>query len=158
MAVNKVSAVLEQQDMDKVVGLINDIKSAMPFLINLTEKEKAGLLKFGDKTLPFAKKTLVLAQKNQDFLPRNFDVAEFDKDLSLYESMTKVIQPLTQLMEKVMSTYRQTGHETYTAALIVYNLAKKAGKDTGGLDAIIDDIGKRFSRKMSAAAKAKAKA
>jgi hypothetical protein len=44
------------------------------------------------------------------------------------------------------------------SALTVYSLAKKTGADTGGLDAIIDDIGKRFSRKMSPGAKAKPKA
>jgi hypothetical protein len=44
------------------------------------------------------------------------------------------------------------------SALTVYSLAKKTGADTGGLDAIIDDIGKRFSRKMSADSKAKPKA
>ena len=144
---NQVSAVLTEQDLDDVVGMIADIKKRMPFLVTLTNAEKNRLPKFGDKSLAFARKTLALAQKHDDFLPRSFSVEEMEKDVNLYVSLFSIIQPLSILVEKVSDTFRQVGAEAYNAALIVYNSAKQTGKKTGGLDSVMDEISKRFARK-----------
>lgn len=150
MARNQVSASLSPKDLKDAVAKIEEIKAMFPFLITLTNAEKLRLAKFGDKSLAFARKTLALAQKNQEFLPRNFSVEEMEKDVNLYEALYSVIQPLNQLLERVMDTFRKTGDEAYQAARIVYNSAKLAGRSTGGLDAIMDDLGRRFQRKSNA--------
>ncbi len=152
MPKNEVSAVLAKVDLDRVITLIADVKSRLPFLITLTPAEKAKMPGFGDKSLAFARKTLALAQKQQDFLPRSFSVEEMEKDVNLYEDLYSIIQPMSLLMEKLYDTFRKVGVEAYEAARIVYGSAKQAGKNTGGLDAIMDDIGKRFARKSKAKA------
>ncbi len=38
------------------------------------------------------------------------------------------------------------GSEAYTAALAIYNYAKASG-DVTGLDAVIDEMGRRFTRR-----------
>ncbi len=149
MPLNRVSATIIQKDIDDIVAMINNIKTKLPFLITLNEDEKSSLPKFGDKSLAFVKKSLELASKNQDFLPRNFNVEEMKKDAALYEALYSIIQPLNILMEKINDTYREIGAEAYTAALVIYNSAKQSGKDIGGLDNVMDELGKRFSRKYS---------
>jgi hypothetical protein len=144
---NEVSAVLSQQAQDKIIAMIADIKSLLPFLISLTEADKARMPGFGDKSLVFAQKTLNLAQKQADFLPRSFSVEEMEKDVNLYKALYSIIQPLNLLMEKLTDTFRKVGAEAFDAARIVYGSARQAGQSTGGLDAIMEDIGKRFARK-----------
>jgi hypothetical protein len=140
---------MDQAKIDIVKNAIKTIGENMPFLITLTDEEKASLPKFGDKSLGFVKKTLELAKKNPDFLPRNFDEAEFEKDVILYEQLYSIIQPMTMLMGKMSDTFREVGAESYIGGLVVYNSAKQADKDTGGLESVMDEIGKRFSRKLS---------
>lgn len=54
---------------------------------------------------------------------------------------------LTQLHELVDDTVVALGSEAYAASsLQVYNYAKASGKGAG-LDAVVDEMGRRFARK-----------
>ncbi len=53
---------------------------------------------------------------------------------------------LKQLSEFVDDTYVQVGSEAYTAALIVYQSAKRSGQGAA-LDGLLDSLGQRFARK-----------
>jgi hypothetical protein len=154
MPKNRVSAVLARTDLDAVVKMIDDIKSRLPFLISLTEADKTALPRFGDKSLAFVKKALALAKKDSDFLPRSFNAAEMEKDVTLYESLYAILQPLNLLVEKVTDTFRETGAEAYSAALVVYASAKQEGKNAGGLESVMDEMSRRFARRMTEKARA----
>ncbi len=67
------------------------------------------------------------------------------RDLALYEALYPVLLSLTQLQELVDDTCIAAGSEAYTAALAIYNYAKASG-DVAGLDAVIDEMGRRFTR------------
>ncbi|HLC16247.1 MAG TPA: hypothetical protein VJL89_08480 [Thermodesulfovibrionia bacterium] len=149
MPVNKVTTTISQEDFNFIIESFNNIKSKMSFLITLTTEEKKSLPKFGDKSIAFVKKAYEIASKNQDFLPRNFDIDEMRKDVELYDQLFSIIQQFSQLMEKLEDTYREVGAEAYLASLIVYNTAKISGNDVGGLDSVMDELGKRFARKLT---------
>lgn len=102
--------------------------------------------KLGDKSRAFVTKALEVATQNPDFLPRSFDVNEMRLDVELFEALYPVLLSLTQLQELVDDTLIATGSEAYIAALAFYNYAKASG-DVAGLDTVIDDLGRRFSRK-----------
>lgn len=53
---------------------------------------------------------------------------------------------MTQLCELIDDTKMLVGSEAYVAALLVYNYAKTNQTNTG-LDAVLDDLGKRFARR-----------
>lgn len=152
MPSNKVSASLSATDLQDVLAAITTINAKMPFLINLTQEESKALPKFGDKSFAFVSKALELATQKPDILPRNFDVTEMKKDVDLYNQMYSVLQPLTLLVEKLNDTQKEAGAEAYTAALIVYQSAKMSGADLGGLESVLDDLGKRFARKSTSVA------
>lgn len=147
MPENKVSAILEQKNIDAINTAISSINSELPFLIDLSIEEKKVLPKFGDKSVAFVNKASELVSQTEDFLPRNFDVSEFKKDVELYSKLYSVIQPLKMLMDKLEDTYMQVGAEAYAAALVVYQHAKLNKDQIAGLDPIIDDLGKRFLQK-----------
>ncbi|MGD8782642.1 MAG: hypothetical protein PVH88_27265 [Ignavibacteria bacterium] len=149
MAENRVSAALEQTDLDEILTSLSGINTKLPFLVDLSSDEKRELVKFGDKSVAFVKKAVELVNNNEDFLPRSFDVDEFKKDVELYDKLYSILQPLRMLAEKIEDTHSLVGSEAYSAALLVYQQAKLSRGELGGLNSIIDDLGKRFIRKSS---------
>ncbi|MBW4476765.1 MAG: hypothetical protein KME54_07800 [Tolypothrix brevis GSE-NOS-MK-07-07A] len=146
MANIRISASLSQKDREAVMEAIATIKEKLPFLIDLTADERKSLPKLGDKSRGFVIKALQVATQNPDFLPRSFDVNEMRLDVELFEALYPVLLSLTQLQQLVDDTLIATGSEAYIAALAVYNYAKASG-DVSGLDTVIDDLGRRFTRK-----------
>jgi len=155
MSVNRISAAMEKTQREAVMAAIETIKNNLPFLIELTPDERQDMLKFGNKNRSFVVKAMELAEQNQTILPRYFNVQEMKKDVSLVESLYPIHQALTTLMEHVDDTYFAAGSEAYTSALMVYDYAKSANVNKGGLDDVLGDLGKRFSRKVRAKVEAK---
>lgn len=149
MPENKVSAVLEQTNVDAINSAIAALNSNLPFLIDLNLEEKKALPKFGDKSVAFVNKAHELVLQTDEFLPRNFNVDEFKKDVVLYSKLYSVLQPLRMLMDKLEDTYMQVGSEAYTSSLMVYQQAKLNKEQLAGLEPIIDDLAKRFLQKSS---------
>lgn len=149
MPLNKVSASLNATDVQDIMTAITTINTKLPFLISLTAEERRGIAKLGDKSHAFVTKALELATQHPEILPGNLSVAEFKKDVDLFSQLYGIIQPLTLLVDKINDTQMEAGAEAYSAALIVYQSAKISGTDIGGLDSVLDDLGKRFSRKAN---------
>ncbi|MBD2447663.1 hypothetical protein H6G76_10850 [Nostoc sp. FACHB-152] len=146
MAENRISAKLSAADKDAVMQAIATIREKLPFLIDLTTEDRRTIVKMGDKSRAFVSKALEVATQNPNFLPRAFDIEEMRHDLALYEALYPVLLSLTQLQELVDDTCMASGSEAYAAALAVYNYAKASG-DVAGLDSVIDEMGRRFTRR-----------
>jgi hypothetical protein len=146
MSENRISAKLSATDRDAVMQAISTIKEKLPFLIDLTTEDRRTIVKMGDKSRAFVSKALEVATQNPNFLPRSFDIEEMRRDLALYEALYPVLLSLTQLQELVDDTCMASGSEAYAAALAVYNYAKASG-DVAGLDSVIDEMGRRFTRR-----------
>lgn len=145
MTTNQISATLDQTNRDAMMAAIATLKEKLPFLIDLTAQHKS-LPKMGDKSWAFVSKALEVATQNPDFLPRSFDLEEMRQDVELFESLYPILLSLTQLHELVDDTCIAVGSDAYAAALVVYNFAKASGKGAG-LDAVADEMGRRFARK-----------
>ncbi len=146
MTTNQISAKLAQAERDAVMAAITTIKEKLPFLIDLTAEQRKSLPKMGDKSRAFVSKALEVATQNPDFLPRSFDLEEMRQDVELFESLYPVLLSLTQLQELVDDSCVAVGSDAYAAALAVYNFAKASGQGSG-LDAVADEMGRRFARK-----------
>ncbi|WP_026736521.1 hypothetical protein [Fischerella sp. PCC 9605] len=146
MTANRISANLSKTDREAVMQAIATIKEKLPFLVDLTTEERKALPKLGDKSRAFVSKALEVAGQNPDFLPRSFDLDEMRRDVELFEALYPILLSLSQLQELVDDTFVAVGSEAYAAGLMVYNYAKASGKGAG-LDAALDDLGRRFARK-----------
>jgi hypothetical protein len=146
MTVNHISATMTPTDREAVLAAVATIKAKLPFLMNLTPEQRKSLPKMGDKSQSFVNKALEVATQNPDFLPRSFDLDEMKRDVELFQALYPVFLALTQLQEAVDDTVMAVGSDAYAAALLVYNFAKANGKGAG-LDAMTDEMGKRFARK-----------
>jgi len=146
MADNKISANLSATDRLAVMDAIATIRQKLPFLIDLTTEDRRTIVKMGDKSRAFVSKALEVATQNPEFLPRSFNLEEMRQDLALYEALYPILLGLTQLQELVDDTCMAAGSEAYASALAVYGYAKASG-DVTGLDAVINEMGRRFTRR-----------
>jgi len=153
MNANRVSATLSPADQGEVLAAIATIRKKLPFLIDLTPEERRALPRMGDGGRAFVSKAAQVAAQNPDFLPRSFDIDEMRHDAELFEALQPVALALTQLQELLDDTLMEVGGEAYSAALVVYHYAKNSGKGQA-LDAVADDLSRRFARKASSSAPA----
>ena len=147
MSVNKVSAVLEQTVVSSILTDIEAIEAKLPFLITLTEKEKAGLVHLGQDATAFLGGTLDVVRQNPGMMPADFDVNEYTRDVNLVPQLSPIVQRCSSLFEKLTDTYREVLNEAYAGGLAVYAMAKFKGKNLGGMDSTLDNLGKRFAKK-----------
>ncbi|MEH2263190.1 hypothetical protein [Nostoc sp.] len=146
MSTTPISATFAQTEKEAVLQAIATIKEKLPFLVDLSADDRKTLPKMGDKSRAFVSIALEVATQNPEFLPRSFDLEEMRKDVQLFEALYPVLLSLTQLQELVDDTSLAVGSEAYAAALHVYNYAKASGQGAG-LDGVVAEMGKRFTRK-----------
>ena len=123
-----------------------DIQAKMPFMIDLTVDDRRSLPKLGDKSRAFVDHGLVLATQNEGILPRNFDLDEYRRDVALVRQLEPVVLAMRQLMKRLEDTYMAAGSDAYSQTLVVYQVAKLAGK-CGALDEHLDSLARRFAHK-----------
>jgi hypothetical protein len=144
---NKLNQVtLTTTDQQAVLQAIAVIRQKLPFLINLSKEERRTLPKLGDKTRIFVQKAMEVVDQNDNFLPRSFDVSNMRREVNLYEGLYPILLSLAQLHELVEDTYMSAGNEAYASAREVYSAAKAHGRGIG-IDAVVEELGTRFSRK-----------
>lgn len=145
-----ISAALSQTDRDAISQALSTIQQHLPFLIDLVAAERSALPKMSHKSRSFVSTALDVATRNPDFLPRSFDVEEMRKDLELFQDLNTILMSITQFQDMVDDTCMLVGSEAYTAALTVYDYAKRSGVSTNGLEPIVDEMREHFRRPRKA--------
>lgn len=146
MTINLQQSTLSKNDQKEVIDAIATIQQKLSFLINLSPDERRSLPKLGDKTRIFVQKAMEVVNQNSEFLPRSFEVANMQREVELYEGLYPILLAVAKLHELVDDTYMAAGNEAYTSARTVYSSAKVNGRGMG-VDAVVYDLGRRFSRK-----------
>jgi hypothetical protein len=142
---NRVSATLTSEAKTNIKNAIKTIADNLPFLISLTDDERRGGMKLGDKTVGFLDKNFNYTQTNTALVPAYLDVAEYGKDYTVTKDLLEILQALHPLVQSIEDTYTQAGIEALSAALVFYNAVKMAAKQgVPGAKAIYDDLQKRF--------------
>lgn len=151
---NPISATLSPDDRATIAHALEQIRSHLPFLVDLMAEERKSIPKMGDKSRTFVNKALDMASKNAEFLPRSCDVEEMRKDVQLFDDLSSLSLSLMQLQDLVDDTCMALGNEAYTAALTVYTYAKTTGQKTDGLEPLVDEMRQHFRKPRKAKAKA----
>lgn len=142
---NRISATLSSEAKTNIQNALKTIGDNLPFLISLTEDERRGGMKLGDKTVGFLDKSFNYSQTNSTLVPAYLDVTEFTKDYNTTKDLLEILQLVRPLVQKIEDTYTQAGVESLAAALVFYNAVKMAAKQgVPGAKTIYDDLQKRF--------------
>ena len=145
---NRISANIDQNQLEEIQQSIQIIISNLPELVTLTASEKKTMPKMGDKSVAFVNKSLEMARQNPEISPSFLDLDEFEVDVKAVNELTKVFFPLLQLVEQLEDTVMLAGSEAYAAALIFYNAAKGAAKiGLPGSQTVYNELKERFPRR-----------
>jgi hypothetical protein len=145
MSYQNISAQLSEKDLTDIHAAITLIHEKLPFLVNLTAKERRSLFKMGDKSLTFVSDSVITAQQNPGILPAAFDLPEYQRDFELSKNLNEILMELHQLTEEVDDTLMAVGSEAMQSSLAVYDYVKTAAKHQPGLKAAAEQLGERFA-------------
>jgi hypothetical protein len=143
---NKVAVSLSAESSLKISEAMNTIHGELPFLIQLSPTEAKRLMRMEAGRNDFVRRALLLANSNEYLRPQFFEIGELDKDVSLCQSFDGIIAGVEKLLRQLNDTRDQAGHEAYSAALEVYNTAKRAtAKGIPGAQMAFDELKLMFN-------------
>ncbi len=117
----------------------------MGFLISLTEEDRKGGMKLGDRTLPFVEKTIDYSATFPQFVANFTDTKEWKKDYKLFKDLTGILAELSPLFQDILDTTTEAGIEALQLSLTYYNMAKEVAKNNvPGAKDVSNDLGLRF--------------
>jgi hypothetical protein len=124
-----------------------------PYLIRVSDAEKAGLLKVGDKTIPFIDKVAMYTASAPEFIPNFMDVPEFKRDRAALHNLDLMAKPGEQVASMINDTVTLAANDSYSAALLYYNSVKQAAASgVAKAKPIYEDLAQRFPGKVKATA------
>ncbi len=141
---NKVSAALVQQSVTDILAAYATIKQKLPFLINLTDDERAHLPHIGDKSGEVLTQTLNFVAQFPEALPATFNIPEFQKDGALFNPLETVAMASAQNDQIIQDTRLALRSDLLLAILDVYAFAK-ANNRNGAYDVYVNSMKGHFA-------------
>jgi len=147
MPYQNISATLTDADWNIIKQKFSEVEGLMPFLINLTTKERRSGLKLGKKTEKFLYDIQKIATISPQLIPQYIDMAEFGKDFDLLLNLSYVETKLRQLTEAVNDTRLAVAKECSAPALAIYQNIKRASQSqVPGADSALNDLKPYFKK------------
>nr|VFJ93493.1 MAG: hypothetical protein BECKLFY1418A_GA0070994_103213 [Candidatus Kentron sp. LFY] len=146
MPYRNIDASLSPEDIKAIEAAFGTILEKLPFLVNLTPKERRSLFKTGVDSVSFIENALNAAQDHPDILPATFKTAELKSDVDLFGVMTDIGTIAASVASQIDDTRLAVGSEAMEEATQVYNYVKTAAKTTPGLKPVADQLGQRFKK------------
>ena len=145
---NQISVVLAEEAFSSILQKIDGIDSDMPFLFNLSQEDRRGGFRLGQKNIGFLEKGKDYIAQHPEFMPGYVSAEEVDKDTTLTTQLTSISRKLRILADKIDDTASVAGMEALAGILAYYNAIKQAARDNvEGAQTIYDDLSKRFPGK-----------
>jgi len=155
---NRIDVVLLPENKETIFQAIKSARTGMPFLIKLSEDDRAAIAKLDDKRKPFVEKSFEFAARNSELDPGSGILEAAPRDIELYSFLASVQNDLEQLLEMVTDTKQLAGSEAYEVARIIYMKAKMNERlEIPGSKAIVDELGKLFKQNGSTAKESEVK-
>ncbi|QQS30681.1 MAG: hypothetical protein IPM47_07055 [Sphingobacteriales bacterium] len=127
-------ALLAKQDLTECLN-------RLPFLINLTPREKKNNLQLGSKSAAFIYRSLDHYRNHPEIRVPYLDIAAWENDYAVQTRLESLLRQIRSLEEAVNDTIIALSQENMTAALTCYKSAKNAAKqNVPGTDHIIADL------------------
>jgi hypothetical protein len=141
MPYENIEAELNDSDMDHIQELLLQLKEQLPFLINLTLKERMNKGTYTRRKDLFVQKAIELAKNNPSLLPPNINLVAWQKDITLIEKLSSIHRQIKQVEEGLSDTIIALRTETAKASSTYYNLLLIMEKlNTPGVDAMVKSL------------------
>ena len=119
---NRINTTIAAADITAISAAIATINTKLPFLLALTDEERASLLGLDVNNKVFVDEALDEMTNNSSVLPAFISTANLTNDVRLYEQLDTIESTLMNLLSKISDTKRVAGHEAYAVSLTAYNI------------------------------------
>jgi len=120
---------------------INDCRTQLPFLVNLTPKERTGYLRLGPNAAAFFSKAINHCQNNPHLIPPFLALAEWQNDHEVYKRLEVLLAQVRVLEQAIADTVIALRQENTVAATTFYKMVKIAAtQNVPGTDTIVNDL------------------
>ena len=138
------SVQLAAADKAAILTKIGEIKALLPFLINLTPKERQRLRKKGTKRAGYVDAVYNSLSSNPTVVPASFSMVEFTKDIEISKALQEILSTVSTLVEGIDDTILLAGNEEMTASDAGYDYLKRAAATNVAIQAEVANIAKAF--------------
>jgi hypothetical protein len=142
---NRISAEVTAAAKAAILTKLQEINALLPFLINLTKKERMGLPKLGPTSVEFDEQCASYMASSPNLVPPFVTPSEVSKDRALRLTLADVLRATRKLCEQLDDTLMLVGSEIWQANLSFYQTVRQAAqRDVPGADTVYDDLKARF--------------
>jgi hypothetical protein len=145
MANLNISAAINAADKAQIEASITQIKTLLPFLINMDPQARKRLRKMATKRAGYVAEVYNAVIANPSVVPASFDVTEYTKDKVLYDDLVYIRDLIITLSEAIEDTLLTLGGELMHESDSAYNYMQRAAKDNSPLSETVKKIGTAFT-------------
>jgi hypothetical protein len=142
-----ISVVLSNADVTAINEAIDQLIVLLPFLQNLSAKDRRTIRKMGIKLEGYVKEVSQAAVTFPTAIPGAYPFAEFEKDGVLFDVLTLIASRLHSFVEALDDTLLLIGNERITVADIYYSSLKNAAKKDISMTESLAKISSIFNKK-----------
>ena len=136
---------VDPADKTAILQKVSEAISLMPYLINLTPKERHDIPKMGDKSVSFVNKSIEYANIHSNEIPASMPPADVQQDFDAHDELRIIRNAIGSLYESVDDTMMALGSEAFQGANAYYRIFKSAARmNRPGMDAVVEDLGQRY--------------
>jgi len=145
MTVPVVEADFTDENAQKVTADIQEIRTEMPFLINITNDDKKHIAKIAVGSVGWMEEVLNYMTANPKFVPPYVTVSKVSNQVELTKKLAPIAAAVDQVNSMLDSTFAVVGSQAYAAARSFYvSVEDAAKKNVPGAKAIYEELKKRF--------------
>ena len=142
-----IQASLSDADLQDINNFLDQCRTKLPFLVNLTTKERKKASKQGATIMAFNRKTLTYTIHNPQYVPSYTDINGTKADLELYDKLKTIKARLLVLSLDIDNTMLALQNEVYVSTRVVYRSVESATKqNVPGSSEIYNDLKQHFPR------------
>ncbi len=145
MSTRKVSAALAAQVLADTLAAFVTIRTNLPFLISLSDDERAHLPHLGDKSIGLIQATKDFVTQHPEALPADFSLVEFNKSCDLFAPFESIADASDAADQAIQDTRVGIRHDLFNDISNIYACAK-ANNRTGRYQTYVDYMAAHYSK------------
>jgi len=147
MAQNLISGKLTEENITQIKNTFASIKTIIPFLKPLADKDKKGLIRLGDYYEPLVKDGCNITEQYPSIFPGTFNAAEYKSDYELYCVLKPIVAIGKEILSAIEDTMIAAGSDALMATFEVYGYVQSNIGEIAGLQETAGRMAEYFPRK-----------
>lgn len=157
MTFQRTDTEISTTDLQAIRDSFASIKQKLPFLVNLTGRQRQATFKTGPDRVSFVQNALLATQAHPEVFPASFSTTSFQLDVALFNHLIELQQLAESLVSQIDDTRLAVGGDAMVQATEAYNYVKRAARSVPGMKPLVEQLGEQF-QKASRAKESKEKA